>query len=450
MPVRRPNFHAACLLFPALPDDELRELAADIRKNGLRNPIVTLKGNILDGRNRLKACQLAEVEPKYVEFDGDEPVGWVVSQNLARRHLTASQRAVVAFDLLPLLEKEAKQRQRQSNGRAKKVAQDCATFSENGKAAEHAARIARSSARYVEMVKSISIKAPELLDKIRQGELNVPDARRLAGAEPGVVDNLLSFDEKSILQVAKEIRKRQTAERNKRQVAAERRARAKLPKRKTWKVTSDQKVIKCEAVIADPPYGITNEPWEPDDLAAFTHDWCRRWSKCGADFIATFWSQERLFDGRQWFDEGLAGYDFQQMLVWHANNHCSPKSRQWFKQTWEPIFLYRKKGAKRSIISNEKVWDAELHNLDCHVGFVPQTTYTGHDLKQHPCQKPVSVMRWLINALTDPGEKVASPFCGVAPCGIAAVQLGRRYHGIDIDAKFRKLAEARIAVYGKK
>jgi DNA modification methylase len=39
------------------------------------------------------------------------------------------------------------------------------------------------------------------------------------------------------------------------------------------------------------------------------------------------------------------------------------------------------------------------------------------ELKQHPCQKPVAVMRWLIHALSEPGEMVCSPFCGVAPCG---------------------------------
>ena len=57
-------------------------------------------------------------------------------------------------------------------------------------------------------------------------------------------------------------------------------------------------------------------------------------------------------------------------------------------------------------------------------------------------------MRWLINALTEPGEKVVSPFCGVSPCGIAAVQLGRKYLGIEKYAKYRKVAEARIAAYG--
>lgn len=49
--------HPACKLFPKLSDNELRDLAEDIRRNGLRNPI--LDGKILNGRNRLAACKLA-------------------------------------------------------------------------------------------------------------------------------------------------------------------------------------------------------------------------------------------------------------------------------------------------------------------------------------------------------------------------------------------------------
>ena len=74
--MQRPKFHAACLLFPKLPDAELRQLAADIKSNGLRNPIVRLDGKILDGRNRFYACRLAGVKPSFVAFAGDDPLEW--------------------------------------------------------------------------------------------------------------------------------------------------------------------------------------------------------------------------------------------------------------------------------------------------------------------------------------------------------------------------------------
>jgi hypothetical protein len=182
--MKRLQLHSACKLFPELAEDELEQLAQDIKANGLRNPVVLLDGKILDGRNRFTACKMAGVQPRFTEWNGQgSPVEWVISQNLMRRHLTASQRAVVAHDLLPLLEKEAKERQRMSRGRGKKVAKSCATLSSNGKASEAAARITRTNARYVEMVKEISRSVPELLDRVRSGSMTVAEAQRIAASE---------------------------------------------------------------------------------------------------------------------------------------------------------------------------------------------------------------------------------------------------------------------------
>ena len=180
---KRLQFHPACLAFPPLKDNELGELAQDIAANGLRNPIVLLQGKILDGRNRYLACEIAGVTPRFVEFEGEDPIAWVLSQNLVRRHLTASQKAVVALDLLPWLEKEAKQRQRLSPGRGKKIAHACTTFSDNGKATQVAAKLTGASTRYVEMVKSIQQRAPHLVEQIRSGQLTVTVADRLADNE---------------------------------------------------------------------------------------------------------------------------------------------------------------------------------------------------------------------------------------------------------------------------
>jgi DNA modification methylase len=232
-----------------------------------------------------------------------------------------------------------------------------------------------------------------------------------------------------------------------RQQAQERSALSKVRK-PPWTITGDQSVVRCTLCIADPPYGITKEAWEPEDLETFTRDWSSRWAHCGADLLAIFWSQARLFDGRKWFDDSLAGYTFQQVLGWHANNAWSPKSRMRFKESWEPIFLCRRNGCQRQVLPNGKPWGDGLPNLDCCVARVPESNYSGEDLKQHPCQKPVAVMRWLIHALTEPGERVASPFCGVAPCGVATLQLGRMFHGIEVSAKYRRIAEARLAAYG--
>jgi DNA modification methylase len=177
--MKKLSFHPACLLFPKLGKAELQQLADDIKANGLRNPVIMFQGKVLDGRNRLAACRIAKVKPHFVEWDGEgSPTEWVISENLIRRHLTSSQRAVIAYDLLPLLEQEAKERQRLSKGRGKKVAKSCATLS--GKASAVAARIAKTNSTYVEAVKSVSKSAPELIEKVRSGDLSIPDAKRLS------------------------------------------------------------------------------------------------------------------------------------------------------------------------------------------------------------------------------------------------------------------------------
>jgi hypothetical protein len=62
-----------------------------------------LKSHALaDGRNRLAACKIAGIEPRLVEFTGDDPLSYVVSLNLNRRHLDTSQRAVVAAKIANL------------------------------------------------------------------------------------------------------------------------------------------------------------------------------------------------------------------------------------------------------------------------------------------------------------------------------------------------------------
>jgi hypothetical protein len=174
-------FHPICLLFPQMTAEELQALAEDIRIKGLLHAIVLYQGKILDGRNRYLACPIAGVKPRFVEWDGKgSPLEWVISENMIRRHLTSSQRAVLAVDLLPLLEQEAHERKRLSPGRGKNTRKNLRMFSENGESRQIAANIVRTNSAYVQMVKTIRNQAPELIEKIRSGILKVPDATRLA------------------------------------------------------------------------------------------------------------------------------------------------------------------------------------------------------------------------------------------------------------------------------
>ncbi len=96
------TFHPFADIFPLIEGDELNALAGDIIVNGLHDPIVLHDGQILDGRNRYRACLRMGVEPAFVTYEGDSPLRFVISKNLSRRHLTESQRAMVGAQLATL------------------------------------------------------------------------------------------------------------------------------------------------------------------------------------------------------------------------------------------------------------------------------------------------------------------------------------------------------------
>jgi len=88
--------HPAAALFPMMTAEELEDLAADIKANGLLQPIVLdHDGRLIDGRNRLHACQIAKIRPSFVELNGQDPTAYIIAANVVRRHLTQGQRAMI-------------------------------------------------------------------------------------------------------------------------------------------------------------------------------------------------------------------------------------------------------------------------------------------------------------------------------------------------------------------
>ncbi|QDU25877.1 Modification methylase DpnIIB [Anatilimnocola aggregata] len=175
MTLNKYDSHAAADIFPLAQGLELDALAADIKTNGQHHPIILHEGKILDGRRRYLACLTAEIEPKILAWDGKgSPLDYVISMNVHRRHLTKSQLAVVALRALPLLAVAAKERQRQSSGRGKKGAQECAGM--KGKATEFAAKLVDCCPRLVEQAKSIQASRPDLIPQVESGELTISEA----------------------------------------------------------------------------------------------------------------------------------------------------------------------------------------------------------------------------------------------------------------------------------
>jgi hypothetical protein len=165
--------HPAALAFPEMLAIALQELADDIKQNGLAHPIVRNgDGLLLDGRNRLKACEIAGVEPRFETYKGTNPVGFIVSSNLKRRHLNESQRALIGAKLAKL----SHGGDRRSNQAANlpleiKQATAAALLNVSERSVRHAA-VVRDSGK------------PDLIKKVEQGELSVSAAAKKARPKP--------------------------------------------------------------------------------------------------------------------------------------------------------------------------------------------------------------------------------------------------------------------------
>ena len=65
-------------------------------------------------------------------------------------------------------------------------------------------------------------------------------------------------------------------------------------------------------------------------------------------------------------------------------------------------------------------------------------------LGKHPTQKPVALIDRCLRASTHPGDLVLDPFAGAGSTGVAALRLGRRFVGIEIDRRFLDMTAARL------
>src|SRR3954470_3724888 len=98
------KYHPLANIFPLLEGQEFDDLAADVSAHGVIEPIWIYNDQIIDGRNRYRAAQQAGVDCPMREYLGNDPTAFVVSLNLKRRHLSESQRAMIAAKLANLRE----------------------------------------------------------------------------------------------------------------------------------------------------------------------------------------------------------------------------------------------------------------------------------------------------------------------------------------------------------
>ncbi|CAM2155495.1 ParB family transcriptional regulator, chromosome partitioning protein [Paraburkholderia tropica] len=172
---KRLELHPLCTFFPRIEGIEFEALVADIKQNGLNQPIVVHEGLILDGGNRYRACLEAGVSPRTVKFDGADPVMFVLSANLHRRHLSPGQQAAIVSAATDWLAAATHGGDRKSEQAATLPLETVADRAAQSGASERTQRMADRVAK----------ADPELAKKVAHGEVSLPKAvRQIADPAP--------------------------------------------------------------------------------------------------------------------------------------------------------------------------------------------------------------------------------------------------------------------------
>lgn len=398
--------HPAAAIFPLLPTDELNALAEDIRQNGLREPVWLWRDEeqilLLDGRNRIKACEAVNVEAATRFYTGDSPTEFVVSQNLHRRHLTPGQKAGISSKLEPMFAEEAARRKggrprkderKPSADRREDSKKTKTKTNRSAKSSEKAAKATGASGRSVERYNRVVATAPDLAEKVDSGEMALDRAERIIRDREA--------EAKRVAEARKEAKQGET------QTLVDIRE-------------GDFRIALAElhdidAIITDPPY-----PSEFLPLLADLAKWADTVLKTNG-VLAVLIGQTHLPEVYRLLS-GFRPYRWTCCLLTPGPGYVSHPRK--IQSNWKPVLIYGGGPRISDVIAN----DGDQSNAQDH----------------HKWGQAYSGFHILVERLTKRGETIADPFMGSGTTLLAAHALGRHAIGCDTDAASVATARKRL------
>jgi DNA modification methylase len=430
------KIHPAADALPMLEDDAAASLLADVKAHGLRERIKIWIDQdretmwLVDGRNRTRAAAAAGLEC-------DSVVEWVSFADDAE--VARSQRAMAGARLLPMFEEAARERQGARNDL--NIVANWPQCEEGRKARDEAADALNTSARSVARAKKVLTEAPELAPLVDAGQLPVSAAAKLAKEDEDtrarVAKKISSGEAKNAPQALKQVADDRRAERASEVVLEG--ARFEVVTGEAVDVLSASEAeIHC--VITDPPYGLeTHRTRQGGQDYADGEEYALGLLDEVCEAL-----KPRLADGAHLyfftgythlhaFKTTLARHFWVQdnPIVWIKPRHTLCDFTKKWPSACEYI-LFAKHGdtSARPLASCLKDWIGP---------YAPGTT-TGHS-----AEKPVEVLRALVEQSSEVGELVVDPFTGSGSTGAAALSLGRRFFGAELDERWADVARVRLA-----
>ena len=204
-------------------------------------------------------------------------------------------------------------------------------------------------------------------------------------------------------------------------------------------------------ILTDPPYNlgrhstgniplpkrsaINNDvaEWDMVDFnpEEWADDFIRILKPTGNLFIFTSYNQL----GR-WYDVLDHRFDTSNFMIWHKTNPVPKIFKAGFLNSCEMIFTCWNKKHTWNFISQ-----TEMHNfIESPICMRPERLSS----PKHPTQKPVSILKKMIKIATNKDDIVFDPFMGVGSTGVAALELERRFIGVELDYEYFDAAKRRI------
>jgi len=387
------EYHEIANIFPMMSEEEYKALLEDMRQNGQLEPIIVYEDKILDGRNRYKACIELGLKPKMIDFSGNNPLSFVISKNLKRRHLTASQQAVIALQILPMLEEEARKRHATSGAGiyGGKPLTPLVAEPVLGEARIKAAELFGIGKTYISDAKMIAQKAPEKLDEILAGE-------------------------KTIKEAVKEVKRAEVLEKRK-ELASSKNIEANYIKNIRFQ-EAEIEPGSIDLILTDPPYGIEyRQEWI--DFAAFAE---RALKPSG--FLISYFGQLNLLEYMNILQQYLQYY--WTFGLFHTGNKQIINPRNIFCG-WKPILVFQKQPFKRILEPVEDI-----------------ITGSGREKNAHDWQQGLAEIEPIIKAFTIENEIVLDPFAGSGTTIVAALKNNRKAIGFESSKESYLIAQNRI------
>ncbi len=204
-------------------------------------------------------------------------------------------------------------------------------------------------------------------------------------------------------------------------------------------------------ILTDPPYNLAqhstgniplpgrsamNNDLAPWDLIEFKpEEWIDEFIRIlkptGNLFIFTSYNQIG-----KWYELLDKRFDTTNFLIWHKTNPAPKIFKAGFLNSCEMVYTCWNKKHTWNFISQ-----AEMHNfIESPICMKPERLSN----PKHPAQKPIAILKKLINIASNEGDVVFDPFMGVGSSGVAALMTNRKFIGFEINPEYYKAAEMRM------